>query len=148
MFRLVLEASAIGELRLLQVLDAVEMAIVEGRVGERPKMLGGLWFRGVRRQEEQVEMVGHAEALGGMPAGPLEDQDDLLGRACARIARKGGELGLKEGYADARREMKERPTRRWVHTVHKVTLGVAVLERRHGALPNRRPDVRWLEPER
>ena len=60
---LALERGAMGELRFFELLDAGEMAIVERRVGERPEVLGRLEFGGIRRQEEQVDMVGHAQAL-------------------------------------------------------------------------------------
>ena len=60
---LALERGAVGQLRLFELLDGLEMAVVEGRVGQRPEMLGGLEFGGIGRQEEQVDMVGHAQAL-------------------------------------------------------------------------------------
>jgi hypothetical protein len=67
--RLALKRKAVGQLRLLEVLDALEMAVDERRVGERrvgerrvgerPQMLGGLQFRRIWRHEEQVEMIWH-----------------------------------------------------------------------------------------
>ena len=60
---LALERGAVGELRFFELLDAVEMAVEQRRVGERPEVFSWLQFRGIRRQEEQVDMVGHAQAL-------------------------------------------------------------------------------------
>ena len=39
---LALERGAVSQLRLFELLDAVEMAVVEGRVGERPQMFSRL----------------------------------------------------------------------------------------------------------
>ena len=54
------------------------MAIDQDGIGERPQMLSGLEFGRIRRQEEQVDVVGHAQALGAVPAGPIQHQHDLL----------------------------------------------------------------------
>ena len=50
------------------------MAIDQDGIGERPQMLGGLEFGRIRRQEEQVDMVGHAQALRAVPAGAIQDR--------------------------------------------------------------------------
>jgi len=49
---LALQCRAIGQLRVLELLDALEMAIDERRVGQRPQVLGWLEFRRIRRQEQ------------------------------------------------------------------------------------------------
>lgn len=49
--RLALERGAVGELRLFELLDALEMAVNQRGVGEGPEMLGGLELRRVRWQE-------------------------------------------------------------------------------------------------
>ncbi len=56
------------------------MAVDERGIGERPQMLGGLQFGRIGRQEEQVDVVGHAQALRAVPARAIEDEDDLLAR--------------------------------------------------------------------
>ena len=43
-------------------------------------MLSRLQLRGVRRQEQEVHMVRHAQPHTGMPTGAVEHQHDLLGR--------------------------------------------------------------------
>jgi hypothetical protein len=85
----------VGELRLYELLDALDVTIDERRVGQRPQMLSWLEFGGVRRQEEQVDVVGRAQALGGMPARAVKDQDDLLGRGCSGLAPESSEFCLK-----------------------------------------------------
>jgi hypothetical protein len=104
---LALERSAMSSLRLFERLDALKMAVDQRCVRQRPQMLSGLQFWGVGRQEEQVHMVRHAQALGGVPAGAVEDQDNLLGGTRPRLARKGGKFGFKERDTDARGEMKQ-----------------------------------------
>jgi len=73
-----LQRQAAGGLSVLQVVDGGEVAIGEHRVGERPQMLGGLEFGRVRREEQEVDVVGHAQALGAVPAGTIQDQHNLF----------------------------------------------------------------------
>ena len=61
-----------GELRLFEVLNAGEMLVDQRRVRERPQMLRWLQLWGVGWQEEQVDMVGHAQSLRRMPSGPIQ----------------------------------------------------------------------------
>jgi hypothetical protein len=56
---LLLEGGAPRELDIFEFLDASEVAVDEGRVSQRPQVLGGLQFRGIGWQEEQVHVVGH-----------------------------------------------------------------------------------------
>ena len=46
-----------GELRLFELLDAGEMAIDRGHIGERLEVLSWLQFRHIGRQIEQMHMV-------------------------------------------------------------------------------------------
>ena len=73
-----LQGDTAGGLDVLQLLDRGEMAVDQDGVGERPQMFGGLQFGGIRRQEEQVDVVGHAQALGAVPARAIQDEDNLL----------------------------------------------------------------------
>src|SRR5215469_9287232 len=50
----------------------------QGVVGQRPQVLGRLQLRGVGRQEEQMDVLGHAQVHAGMPARLIEDEHDLL----------------------------------------------------------------------
>lgn len=95
-----LEGHATCGLRVLQVVNAGEMAVGERRVGQRPQVLGGLEFGGVGRQEQQMHMVGDAQVEAGMPAGPVERQHDVLARSSAHFMGKGREVDLKERDTD------------------------------------------------
>jgi len=57
-----LQGSTTGELRVLQVVDGLEVAIDERGVRELPQVLGRLEFGREGGEEEQVDVVGHPEA--------------------------------------------------------------------------------------
>ncbi len=63
-----------------RLLDGGEVAIDQHGIGQRPEVFGGLQFRRVRRQEEQVQVVGHAQALGccASPPGPTRARSAWL----------------------------------------------------------------------
>ena len=61
-------ASGLG---VFELLNGGEMAIHQDGIGERPEMLSGLEFGRICWQKQQVEVVGHAQALGAVPAGPI-----------------------------------------------------------------------------
>ena len=75
-----------------------------------------------------------------MPARAVEDQGDLLGGSGSCLARKGGEFGFEERDTDAGRQMEEFYARGGMHKVDEIAPGVAMLDRREGTLPDRRPD--------
>src|SRR5260221_6268463 len=60
-----LEGDAALSLRVLAVVDRGEMAVEQGRVGERPEVLGRLELRRIRRQEEQIDVVKHVHTHAG-----------------------------------------------------------------------------------
>ena len=74
-----LELGAAGELGNLQVFDRLEMPIDQAGIGQRPQVLGGLEFGLIRRQKQQVHLWRQAQMHAGMPSGPVEHQDNLLG---------------------------------------------------------------------
>ena len=74
-----LEGDAARGLGVFEVVDRGEMAVGERGVGQRPEMLGGLELGRIRRQEQQMEMLGHAQFEAGVPAGAVQDEHDLLG---------------------------------------------------------------------
>ncbi len=76
------------------------MLVDQRRVGEWPQVLGRLQFGRVGRQKEQVDVLGHAEADAGMPAGPVEYEHDLLGRTGPCLTCDLRELDFKDGDAD------------------------------------------------
>ena len=103
-----LERHTSGSLSVLQLLDRGEMSIHQDGIGEGPQMFGWLQFRRIRRQEEQVDVVGNPQALGAVPPRPIQDEDDLLGRTGAHSVGKGGELGFEERDAHTRRQVEDR----------------------------------------
>ena len=117
------------------------MAIGERRVGERPEVLGGLQFGRIRRQEEQVDVRGHAQSGAGVPAGAVQDEDDLLGRAGADLAGEGGEFGLEERDAHRRGEVEEGAPGGRLDEADEVAPLVAVLDRGDRSLPVETPDL-------
>ncbi|HEU0026644.1 MAG TPA: hypothetical protein VFQ25_05965 [Ktedonobacterales bacterium] len=55
------------------------MAVDQAGVGQRPEMLRGLEFGRVGRQEDQMDMVGHAQGdARRFPACAVEDERKLL----------------------------------------------------------------------
>ena len=116
------------------------MAVDQAGVGQRPQVLGGLQFGRVRREEEQVDMVGHTQLHAGVPSGAIEDQHNLLARTRAHLAGKFRQFDFKERNADRRRQMKDGPARGGMDKADQVAPGLAVLHPRHRALAYRRPD--------
>jgi len=129
-----LQRQAAGGLGVLQLVDRGEMVIGERRVGERPQMLGGLEFGRVGRKKQEVDMIGHAQALGAVPPSPIQHEHDLFGGACSHLTRERGEFGLKEGDAHRGRQMEERATRRRMDEAHQVAPLIAVLDRSQRAV--------------
>jgi hypothetical protein len=60
------------------------------------EMLSRLEFGRVRRQEQEMNMLGHPQLEAGMPARAIKHQDNLLRRARADGLGKGGEFHLEE----------------------------------------------------
>jgi len=136
-----LEGSAASKLGIFQLLDGGEVLVDECGVGQWPQVLGGLEFGRVRRQKEQVDVLRHPQFDTGMPARPIEDQHNLLGRTGTRLARKLGQFDLEDRDADGRGQMKEGATRGGMDKADEVTPGKAVLHCGHWPLANRRPDA-------
>src|SRR5262249_28622956 len=58
---LTLEKRAVGQLRVLELLERGEMAVEEWGVGKWPQMLSGLQLRRVGREEEEVDVLWHTQ---------------------------------------------------------------------------------------
>jgi hypothetical protein len=136
-----LERQTASRLGVLQLVDRGEMTVEERCVGERPQMLGGLEFRRVRWQEEQVDVVGDAQALRTVPAGPIQHEHDLFVWPGPHLACEGGEFGFKERDIHAGGQMEERAPRSGVDKAHQVAPVIAVLDGGKGALPIETPDL-------
>jgi hypothetical protein len=105
---LALEGSTARQLRLFELLNTVEMAVDEGRIGERPQMFSGLQFWRVGREKQEVDVVRHAQTLRAMPAGAIQDEDDLLAGTRTHGLGKCHEFGFKERHAHGRGQVKDR----------------------------------------
>jgi hypothetical protein len=55
-----------------------ELAVDEGVVGERPAVLDWLEFGRGGRQEQQMDAIRHAALGAGVPAGPIQDEHNLI----------------------------------------------------------------------
>ena len=60
-------------------------------------MLGRLEFGRIRRQEEQVDMVGHTQALGAVPARAIQHEHDLLAWLAPTTRAKAASSASKSG---------------------------------------------------
>lgn len=136
-----LEHDAAPGLRFFQLVKVDEVPVDEHGIGERPEMFGGLQLGGIRRQEEQMHMVGHAQLETRVPAGPIEDEDDLLGGSRARLLREGRELGFEDRDAHLRGLVKEGPARGRMDKADEPVPREAVLDHRMRPRTSRRPDA-------
>ena len=73
-----LEGNTAGGLGVLQVIDRGKMPIGQRGVGEWPEVFGRLELGRIRRQEEQMHMLGNAQLEARMPPGAIQDEDNLL----------------------------------------------------------------------
>jgi len=140
-FALALEGSTPRKLSVFQVLDGGEVLVNEGGIGQRPEVLSGLQFGGIRRQEEQMHMVRHLQPEAGVPPSAIQHEDNLLVGAGANLARELRQLDLEERDGDTRGQMKECPSRGGMDKANQVAPGKAVLHRGHWTLTDWRPDA-------
>jgi hypothetical protein len=107
-----LQLGAAGELSVFELLDRGEMAVDQDRVGQRPQVLRRRQFRGIRRQEEHVDVVRHSQVdAGGFPAGPVQHQHNLLGGTGSHLAGELGSFHFKHRNADGGGQMEDGATR-------------------------------------
>lgn len=116
------------------------MPIGERGIDQGPEMLGGLEFGRVWRQKQQVDMLGGTQLDTAVPAGPIEDQDDLLGGARADLAGEGDEFHLKERDRDRGGQVEDGAAQGRVHEADQIAPGVAMLDRRGRAAAVKTPD--------
>jgi hypothetical protein len=89
--RLVLKHHTTLDLCLFQVIEGPKGAIGDAFIGKFPQALTGLQFRGIGRQEEQMDPLGHHQFLAGMPPSSIEHQQDPLRGTCSDRLSKVGE---------------------------------------------------------
>lgn len=138
---LALEGEAALGLHRLQDIEALEAAVGERFVGQRPQMLGRLELRRIRRQELQVDTLGHRNVLASVPAGAIEDQGDPLLWSGSHIAGKGGQHLPEEGRGHGGQQPPLGLTRRGTDEATDVEPLVALLHRSDGAFADRCPDA-------
>ena len=86
--------------------------------------------------EQQVDVLRHAQAKAGVPAGAVEHEHDLLARAGADHFGEGGELDFEGRDGDAGGEVEERTARGRVDEADEVPPGETVLGDGGRALPD------------
>ena len=136
-----LQGDAALGLRVFELVDRGEMPMGERGVGEGPPVLSRLPLGGIRRQAQQMDLLGHAQLGAGMPAGAVEDQHDLLLRPGANLAGEGGQLGREAGDAEGGGQGEARAARRRLDEADDVAPRVTVRHGRAGALPVAAPDL-------
>jgi hypothetical protein len=136
-----LQGDAAGGLGVFEFLDRGEMAVGQGGIRQRPEMFGGLELGRIRRQKQQMDMLRHAQLDAGVPPRTVEDQDNLLGRSSADLAREGLQLDLEERDGHACRQVEDGTTRSRMDKADEVAPVVAVLDRRGGTLAVEAPDL-------
>jgi hypothetical protein len=68
-----LQLYAPSGLGVLEVLDGDKATVHQNSIGQVPQMVHGLQFRRIRRKKEEVDVVGNAQALSAVPAGPVQE---------------------------------------------------------------------------
>ena len=84
------------------------MLIDQRGIGQGPEVFGGLQFRRIGWQEQQMDMVRHTQALGAVPTCSIEHEHNLLLCSSPCLTRECLQLRLEEGDVDTRRQMEER----------------------------------------
>jgi hypothetical protein len=137
---LALQGGAAGKLRLVEGVQVSEVGVEERIIGQRPQVLGPLQLRGIVGQEQEMDVVRHAQPQRGMPARLVEHEHDLLPGAGADRLGEGAELGLKDRDGGGRGQVPEGTARGRVHKADQIAPAKAVLHDGTGPLANRGPD--------
>jgi hypothetical protein len=87
---------------LLEHGTAGELLVDQGSVAQWSQVLGGLQFRGIGRQKEQVGVLRHPQMDAGVPASAIEHEHDLLGGTGPHLTCKLSEFDFEERDADGR----------------------------------------------
>ena len=94
---LTLEGGAAGKLGIFKGPARGEMPVDQARVGQRLYVLGGLQLGRKGRKDEQVDMLGHAQAHAGTPPLPIEHEHDLFVGIRTYLAHEVREFDFAEG---------------------------------------------------
>jgi hypothetical protein len=107
-------------LGVLELLDGAELPVHQHGVGQPPEMLGRLELGRIGREEQQMHMLRHAQALGAVPPGPIQHEHSLLGGRRSDRGGKGRQFGFEERDAHAGGQMEDRPDRGRVDEANEV----------------------------
>jgi hypothetical protein len=135
-----LQSDTALRLGVLQLVDGGEMPIHQHSIGEGPEMFGWLQFWRIGWEEEQMEVVWHAQALGAVPARAIQHEDNLLAGTRTNGLGKGSEFGFKEGHAHRRRRMKDCATGSGMDKADEIAPFVAMLDWGEWTLVVQSPD--------
>ncbi len=91
----------------IEVFDGFEVLVDDRFVDVDPKRLGRLQLRGVGRQVDEADTLGHRETGGCVPAGAVEDEQDDPVAPDARLAGEERERVLEQRLVDAGPEIPE-----------------------------------------
>src|SRR4051812_2018397 len=110
-------------------------------------MLRGLEFGRVGRQEDEADSVGNDQALGSMPAGIVEHEDDAALASRAGLSGKAGEQFGEEELGEAVAEIPDRLAAGRLHKGGDVQPLVPVMAEGDWSLADGRPNVAadWLQ---
>src|SRR5215207_8272680 len=132
-------AAALGD-DGLEVGKGGEVPVGDRLVDQGPEMLGRLRFRAVGRQEDEADPLGDGQALGPVPAGVVEHEDDVALAPGAGFPREAGEQRLEEGLGEAAAEIPDRLAAGRLHEGDHVQPLVAVVAKGDRPLADGRPD--------
>ena len=117
-----------------------DVPIDDRLIHQRPEMLGRLEFGRVGRQEDEADPLGDDRALGSMPAGIVEHEDDAALAAGAGLTGEAGEQFGEEGLGEAAAEIPERLAAGRLHEGGDVQPLVPMMAERNRPLADGRPD--------
>jgi len=124
------EGDAARGLGIFELVDGGEVPIDQHGVRQRPQMLGGLELGRIRREKQQVDVLGHVQLDARMPARAIQDEDDLFAGAGADLTGEGRQLDFEERDTDRCGQMEDRPPGGGMDEADEVAPVVAVLHRR------------------
>lgn len=134
-----LQGGAAGKLGVLQRLDAEEMLVDQGVVGEWPEVFGRLQLGGIGRQEQQMNVLRDPQLDARVPTRAIQHEHDLLLGPRPDRTGKDSELRLEQRDGDRGGQVKEGPARGRMDKADEIAPLEAVLDGGERSLPDRRP---------
>ena len=128
-----LQGDAAFRLGILQLLDARKMPVDQHRVRQWPQMLSRLQFRGMGRQEQQVDMLRHPHSGTVVPTGAVQYEHDPFRRTGTDLVGERVEFHREELDVHGCRQMPHRAPRGRLHEADDVSPLIAVLDGSDGS---------------